>query len=379
MKDTEIRISRRAVGAHGNTRKSESPRVWKTQITRQSPTGDQRSIEGKEPTLMKKIRVVLPLAILLALVALPFLSCNRNGGPGATQSTTVTLGTFSKALGNSPYHIAKHFNWFEEEPSLKGAKITYTEYNDRPSISDAFSKGDLQGLFSAEVPSILCRAQGDDTRIVALSANVSQSILVRSDLPYKTVPELRGKSVAVLQGTSSHYGLLKILKAFNLRESDADIRYMPPAEARVAFETNKIDAWAVWAPFVEEQEVSGKGRLIQGGDAIIDSVMTLSAPFIRAHEAAASAVVSVIQRAKKWIIENPDQAQQIMAEELGLDPKVVKLAWSKHNWAAQLDDANIDDIQQKATFLAEADKTRASKNLDVRKDLIDLRFNQSPK
>ena len=329
---------------------------------------------------MKNFKLTLPLAILLALAtSLSFLSCRNNGGPTATPTTAVTLGTFSKALGNSPYHIAKHFKWFEEEPALKGVKITYTEYNDRPTISDAFSKEDLQVLFSAEVPSILCRAQGNDTRIVASSATVGQSILVRSDLPYKSVSDLRGKSIAVLQGTSSHYGLLKILKAFNLRESDVDLRYMPPAEAKVAFETNRLDAWAVWAPFVEQQEVNGKGRLVQGGDAVINSVMTLSAPFIRDHEAAAGAVVSVIQRAKKWILENPDHAQQIMAQELGLDLKVVQLAWGKHNWAAQLDDALINDIQEKAAFLAEADKTRAGKTLDVRKDLVDLRFRASAK
>lgn len=326
---------------------------------------------------MKRNKVALSLAILLVLgIMLSFPSCkSNNNGTTTTPVTNITLGTFSKALGNSPYHIAKHFKWFEEEPSLKGVKLTYTEYNDRPAISDAFSKGDLQVLFSAEVPSILCRAQGNDTRIVALSANVGQSILVRSDLPYKSVSELRGKSIAVLQGTSSHYGLLKILKAFNLRESDVDIRYMPPAEAKTAFESNQIDAWAVWAPFVEQQEVSGKGRVVEGGDALINSVVTLSAPFIKDHEAAARGVVAVIQRAKKWITENPEQAQQIMAQELGLDLQVVKKAWGRHSWGAQLDDPIINDIQEKATFLAESDKTRAGKNLDVRKDLIDSRFN----
>lgn len=325
---------------------------------------------------IKRTSGSLIFSILVTLVVtLPLLSCRDNTVYPSTQTQPITMGTFSKALGNSPYHIAKHFKWFEEDPALKDVKITYTEYNDRPSISDAFSKGDLQVLFSAEVPSILCRAQGNDTRIVALSANVGQNILVRSELPYKSVPELRGKSLAVLQGTSSHYGLLKILKAFNLRESDVDIRYLPPAEAKVAFETNKLDAWAVWAPFVEQQEVSGKGRLVEGGDAIINSVMTLSAPFIANREATARAVVSVIQQAKKWIIANPDRAQQIMAQELGLDPQVVKVAWKKHNWGAQLDEAIIKDIQEKATFLAEADKTRAGKALDVRAELIDLRFN----
>lgn len=327
---------------------------------------------------MRQRKMALPFALLLVMALVSsFGSCTNSNVPGpapAQPTTTITMGTFSKALGNSPYHIAKHFNWFAEEPALKDVKINYTEYNDRPAISDAFSKGDLQVLFSAEVPSILCRAQGNDTRIVALSANVAQNILVRSDLPFKSVPELRGKSLAVLQGTSSHYCLLKILKSFNMKESDVDIRYMPPAEAKVAFETNKLDAWAVWAPFVEQQEVSGKGRVVEGGDALINSVMTLSAPFIKDHEAAAKAVVAVIQRAKTWIKDNPEEAQKIMAQELGLDPQVVKKAWGKHNWGAQLDDAILSDLQEKATFLAEADKTRSGKNLDVKSELVDMRF-----
>ncbi len=287
---------------------------------------------------------------------------------------SITIATFSKALGNSPFHIAQHFKWFEDEPALKGVTINYKTYNDRPSISDAFSGGELQVLFSADVPAILCRAQGNDIRIVTLSANVAQNILVRKELPIKKVSELRGKKLAVLQGTSSHYGLLKILKYAGLKESDLDLLYMNPAEAKVAFETDKIDAWAVWAPFVEQQEVSGKGILISGGNAIINSVMSISNPFMNQHKASAKAIVSVIHRAKKWIMEHPEEAQKIIAQELNLDPLVVKTAWPKHDWSAKLNAPIIGDIQAKATFLGEADKTRQGKILDVKKDLIDGRF-----
>lgn len=331
------------------------------------------------PLMKQKLTALSVIFSLLLGISLSLSGCRTGNEPGnqtnsQQTSKTITIGTFSKALGNSPYHIAKHFKWFEEEPALKDVKLNYMEYNDRPAISDAFSKGDLQVLYSAEVPSILIRAQGDNTRIVAVSANVAQNILVRSDLPYKTITDLRGKSIAVQQGTSSHYCLLKILKAFNMKESDVDLRYMPAAEGKVAFETNQLDAWAVWAPFVEQQEVSGKGRVLEGGDALINSVMTMSEPFMKDNESAARAVVSVIQRAKKWIVENPDEAQKIMADELKLDLPVVKKAWAKHNWAAQLDEKIINDIQEKATFLAESDKTRSGKNLDVRTELVDLRF-----
>jgi|ERR1051325_3089230 sulfonate transport system substrate-binding protein len=325
---------------------------------------------------MKPIKSIVAIFLVCAIGTAVYLVSKYN--PTHRQDEpplqSVTIATFSKALGNSPYYIARHFKWFEEDPALKGVNFIYKEYTDRPSISDAFSSGDLQVLFSAEVPSILCRAQGNDIRIVTLSANVAQNILVRKELPINSVSDLRGNKLAVLQGTSSHYGLLKILNAAGLKETDLQLLYMSPAEAKAAFESDKIDAWAVWAPFVEQQEVSGKGRLVVGGDAVIDSAVSISASFLKQHELAARAIVTAIHKAKKWMVEHPEEAQKIATQELGLDPEVVKVAWPKHNWAARLNEAMIDDIQAKATFMAEMDKTRQSKKLDVRKELIDLRF-----
>jgi len=320
---------------------------------------------------MKKAMLLVGLVVVVAAFLHLWGGCAGNSNqPKPLQS--LTIATFSKALGNSPYHVARHFKWFEEHPSLKGVTITYKEYNDRPSISDAFSKGELQVLFSADIPSIICRAQGNDIRIAAVSTSVTQNILVRSDLPFKTLPDLRGKRLAVLQGTSSHYCLLKVLKGIGMRDTDFELVYMGAPEAKVAFESGRIDAWAVWAPFVEQQEVSGKGRLVVGGDAVINSVMSLSSTFLNQHENTARGVAAAIQRAKKWMVEHPEEAQAIAASELALDPAVVKTAWPKHDWSVVLSESLIPDLQEKADFLAAADKTRA--NIDVKKDLVDLRF-----
>ncbi|MDP1590272.1 MAG: ABC transporter substrate-binding protein [Prosthecobacter sp.] len=289
-----------------------------------------------------------------------------------TRPVAINMATFSKALGNLPYHVARHFKWFESAPGLENATFTYGEFNDRPSISNAFSSGDLQVLFSADIPSIICRAQGNDISAATLTTVVTQNVLVRSDLPFRTLEELKGKRIAVLQGTSSHYCLLKVLKDHGLKESDFDLRYMPAPEAKVAFETGAIDAWAVWAPFVEQQEVTGIGRLVEGADATINSLMTVSRPFITQHFDEAKALVAVIQRAKEWIRQNPAEAQSIASKELGLDSAVVAQAWPKHDWGTGLTEAVLDDLQEKANFLAEADKARA--RIDVRSGYVDLRF-----
>jgi sulfonate transport system substrate-binding protein len=287
----------------------------------------------------------------------------------------ITLATFSKALGNAPYLVAKYNKWFEGDPALAGMTFEYKVFEDRAMISSAFTANELQVLFSAEIPAIIIRAQGNDVRIVGVSGNAAQEILVPSTSPVNSIEGLKGQTVVVLASTSSHYGLLKILNAHGLKENqDVTIEYMQPPIARVAFEQGKIAAWAVWAPWVEQQQFTGKGKTLPKDVALIHSVMTFSAAFIRDNEPQALAVYRVLQRAKRSLIENPDAAEAIIASELGYKPEEVKLAWPKFNWAAQLDDPTIADIQEKATFLAKEDKTRNSKELDVRKELIDLRF-----
>jgi len=316
------------------------------------------------------VSAFLSVAIALSLLVVNYRSHHE------TKRSPIVIATFSKAIGNSPYHIAKHFGWFDEQPELKGRKIEFKEFNDRTTISDAFTAGDLQVLFCAEVPSLLCRIQGNDIRIVDLSTKVEQSILVPTGSPIRGPKDLRGKKVAVLQGTSSHYCLLKILAANGIAERDLDLRYMAANEAKVAFEGGQIDAWAVWAPFVEQQEVAGRGKALSGGDAYINSVMSVAHPLISDEPAVVKALVKTIERAKTWMRKNPEQAIEIVARDLGLDVAVVRQAWPKHDWAAMLNPAAITDFQGKADFLAKGDKTRQGKSIDVAKDAVDLSFLQ---
>lgn len=314
------------------------------------------------------------VVILVACAAGFFVFRGPKKSGVSERGKTLTLATFSKAIGNSPYHIAKHFGWFAEDSELKGWDIQYKEYSDRTIISDAFTAGTLQVLFCAEVPSLLCRIQGNDIRIVDLSTKVQQSILVPTNSTIQGPKDLRGKKVAVQTGTSSHYCLLKILAANGLAEGDLDLRYIAANEAKVAFEGGQLDAWAVWAPFVEQQEVAGRGKALPGGDAYINSVMSVTRPLISEQPAVVKSLVRIVERAKAWIRENPQQAVEIIAGELGLDPAVVKQAWPKHDWAAMLDSAAIADFQGKADFLSKQDKTRQGKSIDVGKEACNTSF-----
>lgn len=315
-----------------------------------------------------------PAAISMLLATAGFTGGCGNRETADAQVGHLTLGTFSKALGNAPYHVAKHKGWFDSSAALEGIRISYVEFNDRPAIASAFARRQLDFLFSAEIPSILIRAQGEDTRIAVVSGSAAQEVLVPVSSPIQSVGELRGHQVSVQAGTSSHFGLVKILTQAGVSPDQVTLTLMPAAEGRAAFEAGRLDAWAVWAPWVETQEVAGRGRVLPESDARIYSVGTMRSELQRAHPEVARALVDVIRRAKAWIVENPIEAQQIVAAELGFELAVVERAWPKFHWQEELDTAAVADFQAKAQFLADQRLTRDNRVVDILRDLIDTTF-----
>ena len=311
------------------------------------------------------------IGAFIAFLAISISGCDLSPDNGnAAAVVEINTGTFSKALGNSPFHVALAQGWFDEHPDLQGIEVTYTEYNDRPAIAAAFNRQELDLLFSAEIPAILIRAQGEDVRVASVSGYALQEVLVPTSSTIQSVAELAGRRVAVQAGTSSHFGLVSILNAEGLSIDDVQLSLMPAPEGRAAFEAGQLDAWAVWAPWVETQEVSNSGRVIPGSEARIYSVGTIRSDFAEEHPTEFSALIEVIDRAKAWIDENPEEAAQIISDELGFPLEVVEQAWPKFVWGARVDQAAQSEWQQKAQFLADQGLTRNNLVVDVENDLI---------
>jgi sulfonate transport system substrate-binding protein len=267
----------------------------------------------------------------------------------------LVIGTFSKAVDYAPLYVAKHFDWLGEDPK----DIAIKEFNDRGVIEAESRTGNIGLVLAALPPIAITRAAGADLSVVEVACSLQQEIVVRSNLSIKSISDLRGQKLAVLKGTSSHYGLLKALGAAGLGPKDVRIQYLPPIEARSKFEASQIDAWAVWPPFVEQQILNGKGNIIVGGGAVIQSVIAITESGRLGQNERAKYALEGIRRAKAWMLQHPEESQAIVAREMNLDLKVVELAWGTHNWGARMDESFQEDVKSKIEFLAEQNLLRS--------------------
>lgn len=288
---------------------------------------------------------------------------------------TVRMGTCGQAVDYGPFYVAKNKRWFEDALAAQGATVAYELFQAPEVISQALKADAIDCMFEAEAPAIVECAAGCDGKIIFVSCSLNQEILVRKGAGVLKVRDLRDKKIAVVFGSSSHYGLLRILNEAGLFQDNLAILDMIAPQAKSAFEKGEIDAWAIWPPFVEQQELAGTGTTIGGGTVSIQSVLLVRTKFATEYPALCQAIVGVLEQAKRWISKYPLEAQAIIAEELSMPLSVVERAFPRHNWKAQLDQAVVRDIQAKADFLRSVGTIRVP--IDARSALFDTSFVQA--
>jgi sulfonate transport system substrate-binding protein len=315
----------------------------------------------------KSFRIHVLAVACLMLAALTLTSCKTaKESPTTQQTTTVRFGTMGDAVDYGPYMVARAKGWFEEAFRPYGiTKVDYTTFQSLPALNESLATSRIDVVFEAEPPAIIGKTVAGDLRIIGISCSLNQEILVRSAARISQVAQLKGKKVSVPAGTSSHYNVLAILSAAGVSDADVQIIDMSPPDAKNAFETGQVDGWAIWPPWVEEEVISGKGKVLAGTKARIHSIMSVRGSFQDQNRELVRAAFDVLERSKAWLREHPDEAREIIASTLKLDKKVIDLAWPKHDWTVELNKEITDDIQAKADFLYKRGLIKTSINVST--------------
>ncbi|MFD7619954.1 NrtA/SsuA/CpmA family ABC transporter substrate-binding protein, partial [Streptomyces sp. NPDC059802] len=104
-----------------------------------------------------------------------------------------------------------------------------------------------------------------------------EGILVRNGSPIASVKDLVGRKVAVNQGGTGEYLLLKALAKAGIPAGKVDRVYLRPDQTAAVFNAGKVDAWAVWATYAVAEIGSGKAHFVADGAAIGSDNYSLNA------------------------------------------------------------------------------------------------------
>ncbi|MDF9811961.1 sulfonate transport system substrate-binding protein [Streptomyces sp. SPB162] len=225
-------------------------------------------------------------------------------------------------------------------------------------------------------------AAGARSKITVVGASHGSSagevIAVPKDSDLKSVADLRGKSVAVAQGSSAHFQLVSSLAKAGLKLSDVKVSYLQPADALAAFSRGRVDAWAIWDPYTSQVLRNG-ARVLTTGEGVVNGLgFQVAAPAALKDRNKAQAIgdyLTRLRRAQDWAHGHPEEWAKVWSKETGLPYEVALDAVKRSSGtrvAVAVDDAAIASEQKIAdTF---ADLKLIPKHFAF-EDFVDKRFN----
>ena len=211
-------------------------------------------------------------------------------------------------------------------------KVTWSDFTSGPPMLQAMGSGSVDIGSVGDAPPIFAAAGGSQIAAVsALQANpLGSAILVPAGSPIHTIAQLRGKRIAVTQGSSANYHLLAILKKAGLTTRDVTPDYLQPPEAEAAFSAHQVDAWDIWSPFTEQAKTQSHARVLATGAGIgLTYSFVVASRTALADPAKAEAIrdyLRLLDQAYHWAASHESAWAATWAKASGLPDRVMVAA-----------------------------------------------------
>ncbi len=208
-----------------------------------------------------------------------------------------------------------------------GYKVEWKEFPAGPQLLEALNTGSIDFGYTGAPPAVFAQAAG--ARLVYVGAEpggkTNEALFVLDSSPAHSVADLKGKRIALQKGSSSNYLLVQLLRRANLTVQDIQPVYLPPAEARAAFESGAVDAWVVWDPYYALAQKALKTRTLGDFSELpVFNFYEATPEFVKTHPRAVNAILAQLRTAGLWVNQHPQETAALLAPKLGIEQPVVE-------------------------------------------------------
>ncbi|MDR1163621.1 MAG: sulfonate ABC transporter substrate-binding protein [Candidatus Accumulibacter sp.] len=230
-------------------------------------------------------------------------------------------------------------------------EVKWTEFPAGPVMLEGLNVGSIDLGQVGETPPIFAQAAGADLVYVGFEPPEpeGEAIVVKKDSAIKTVAELKGKKVALNKGSNVHYLLVKQLEKAGLRYLDIDVSFLPPADARAAFERGSVDAWVIWDPFLAAAQKQLGARVLADGKGAVNntSFYLASRAYAEKNPKVIDVVLEELARLDEWARNNRKDVAALLGSYIGIEKSIAELSVSHNSYGVKpIDDTVLEQQQQ---------------------------------
>ncbi|WP_251373805.1 sulfonate ABC transporter substrate-binding protein [Janthinobacterium sp. JC611] len=276
------------------------------------------------------------------------------GMPAAAQAQAKGELQVQVRIGYQKYGtltLLKGRGTLEKRLAEQGVGVKWTEFPAGPVLLEGLNVGSIDFGTVGEAPPIFAQAAGANLVYVGNepASPASEAIVVPKGSGLRTLADLKGKKIALNKGSNVHYLLLKALEKAGVAYADIQPVFLPPADARAAFERGSVDAWAIWDPFLAAAEKQLGARVLADGKGLVANYQfyLASRTYAEKNPEILRIVLDEVAKVDDWGRNNPEEVATILAAQTGLSKDVVALAAARYAYGVKPVSVDVIASQQR--------------------------------
>jgi taurine transport system substrate-binding protein len=297
-------------------------------------------------------------------------------GAALAQQKTVNLGTFGSIDAQNYIRakgaMAKTFG--------ANAKVDFVTVRAGSEVLSAMAGGSLDMCNIGSSPMVVGYANGVPASMVYVYKNIidSEVLVVQNSANIKSLPQLKGKRVALPFNTSVHFAALAAFKSAGLGLSDVQLINMRADQIASAWARREIDASYIWVPVAPKLVEDGGTVIFKTGDLNAQNLVMFDGFLVRDDFKRQSpdlvlAFLKDFEQIAQVFKQNPKDVVDTMTKFLGVDEAAVKRSLDTFypvpareqltgKWLGrpgEKDSAALKTLQVQAEFLKETGQINA--------------------
>jgi len=293
---------------------SEQPAQHPTSTADHSPR-TSRPKKSDWRTFVPTLRSAFTTATVTTAAALLLAGCAQ--GEGSTSNGSVRL---DYAYWNPLSLVVRDQQCLEEQGLT-------TEWVFSAGSNKANENLNAQAIdigSTAGVAALTARANGSAIQTIGVFSQPEwTAIVVPANSSINSVADLAGSRIAATKGTDPYFFLLQALNEAGLSADDVEIINLQHADGQAALNRGDVDAWAGLDPIMATTELQDGANLIyRNVDFNSYGVLNAREKFLEQSPETVDVVLGCYEKARQWIIDNPEAASQLLAQEASLNPEV---------------------------------------------------------
>jgi NitT/TauT family transport system substrate-binding protein/taurine transport system substrate-binding protein len=236
-------------------------------------------------------------------------------------SAQVTIGYENN--GADPYMVTQSLGLFGK---MMKDNVRLVEFNSGPAAMGALASGSLQLMCGIGMPPVVSAlSQGLPLTIIFNQERYTADagIVVRPGAGITTIADLKGKKIAIVQGSQATFELATFLAGAGMAFNSVDQVNMSPPEMRAAWNSNSIDAAIVWDPVFDALQDMGATVLKTDADlpagASSYNICIADKNWVDAHPAETIGFIKALDAGVSYTQAHHASAIALMANAAGID------------------------------------------------------------